>query len=159
MKRKATHEAKRARRERKQGHHADHTKEAEIAYGPICQQFNISVEDLKAKCQQLKDQNVTTEEAQEIERRTRQQSADGGLWLKLRRSRLIASHFGSIAKRRASTPVGNKVKELLYSTFQGSKATWYGLAEEENTIDEYVTTQQQNSHHGLSTSKCGLVIN
>jgi len=60
MKRKATHEAKRARRERKQGHHADHTKEAEIAYGPICQQFNISVEDLKAKCQQLKDQNVTS---------------------------------------------------------------------------------------------------
>lgn len=30
---------------------------------------------------------------------------------------------------------------------QGSKGTWYGLAEEESNIHEYVTTQQQNSHH------------
>ena len=58
---------------------------------------------------------VTIEEALRIERETVQQGDDPtGLWMSLRRPRLTASNFGTICKRRSTTPVANAVKNLLY---------------------------------------------
>ena len=46
---------------------------------------------------------------------------------KLRRKRITASGVGPIAKRKPTTKVASKVKQLLYSKFHGNRATDWGL--------------------------------
>ena len=65
---------------------------------------------------------VTKEAAVNIERCTREQSGSE-LWKEERKKRVTASHVGAISKMRKTTKRSVKVKELLYSTFTGSKAT------------------------------------
>ena len=49
------------------------------------------------------------------------------------------------------------MKNLLYSTFTGSKATRYGITNEDTAIEEYVTRQREKEHHNLAVRKSGLV--
>ena len=49
------------------------------------------------------------------------------------------------------------MKNLLYSTFTGSKATRYGITNEDTAIEEYVTRQREKGHHNLAVRKSGLV--
>ncbi len=58
---------------------------------------------------------------------------------------------------RRNTKRSNKVKELLYSTFKGSKATMYGTLREDKAREEYVAHQQRNGHLALTVVLSGLV--
>lgn len=99
---------------------------------------------------------VSAEDRENIEQCTRQQSGSS-FWLEERAKRITASHVGSIAKMRKTTKRSGKVKELLYNTFRGNKATMYGTLMEEKAREEYVAQQQVN-HPGLATEKSGLVV-
>ena len=100
---------------------------------------------------------VTTEEAMEIERATRDQ-AGSDRWKTERRNRLTASKVGGIIKMRKTTKRGAKVKEFLYSTFRGNEATRYGMIMEDTARTEYLAYQQQNRHPEVSVQDCGLFI-
>ena len=100
---------------------------------------------------------ITIEERENIEKKTRQQSGCT-LWKEERLKRITASHTGSIAKMKKTTKRSNKVKELIYSTFRGNKATMYGMLMEDIAKQKYVAQQQRNGHPGLFTEPSGLVV-
>ena len=79
------------------------------------------------------------------------------LWKTHRRMHITSSNMGKIAKRRASTLVGRLVHQLLYSTFQGNKATAWGLSQEEASSQHYLNWLQQQSPAANVTINCGLV--
>ena len=64
-----------------------------------------------------------------IQLTTMKHSSDGtslALWKEERRLRVTSSNVGKIAKLRSTTKVGQLVHQLLYSTFNGNKATSWG---------------------------------
>ena len=77
---------------------------------------------------------VTTEEIKRIEQCTREQSGRE-LWKEERIKRITASNVGAISKMRKTTKRSGKEKELLYSTFTGSRATrlWHPYGRNSNT--------------------------
>ncbi len=99
---------------------------------------------------------VTAEKWDIIELETRQQSRCK-VWREERMKRITASHVGGIVKMRAATKRSKKVKEMLYTTFKGNKATMYGMLMEDVAQQKYVEKQQQN-HPGLKTEPSGLVV-
>jgi len=60
------------------------------------------------------------------------------LWKTHRRMRITSPNTGKIAKRRPLTPVGCLVHQFLYPTFQGNKATAWGLSQEETISQHYL---------------------
>ncbi len=100
---------------------------------------------------------VTPENAQEIERKTINQ-AENEDWINERRKRITASNVGAIAKMRASTQRSKKVKQLLYNSFKGNAATHYGISNEDDTREKYITYMKQHGHSNLSVEKCGLFV-
>ena len=100
---------------------------------------------------------VTPEEATQIERQTRNQS-ESERWIVERRSRITASVVGGIIKMRSTTKKSKKVENLLYSKFRGNAATRYGAAMEQQTIQEYLTYQQQHGRSNLTVDTCGLFV-
>ena len=81
-------------------------------------------------------------------------------WKTERRIRITSSNVGKIAKRRKSTPVGNLVCQLLYTTFQGNASTAWGLSQEEASSHQYLKwlREDQGSSTATVTINCGLVI-
>ena len=79
------------------------------------------------------------------------------VWLSERRMRITASNVGKIAKRRDTTKVRPLVKEMLYSKFEGSTTTRWGLLQEEATNTQYLKEKHRTSPD-LSTSLSGLII-
>lgn len=61
----------------------------------------------------LEKVQVTESASKELEIVTRGQ-ADNELWMAERKTRLTASHFGEICKRRPTTPSARLVESLLY---------------------------------------------
>ena len=59
---------------------------------------------------------------------------------------------------RKNTKRANKVKQILYSKFQGNKQTASGLGNEDPAWQAYVSYIHGSGHSGLSTSNVGLVI-
>ena len=80
------------------------------------------------------------------------------LWKTHRQMNITSSNMGKIAKRCASTPVGRLVHQLLYPTFQGNKATAWGLSQEEASSQQYLNWLQQQSPAGNVTINCELVV-
>jgi hypothetical protein len=68
---------------------------------------------------------VTKEAADDIEKRTRDQS-DSHEWMKERSIRITASVVGGICKMRKTTKRAKKVEGMLYQRFRGNEATRYG---------------------------------
>ena len=58
---------------------------------------------------------------------------------------------------RNTAKKSSKVKNLLYSTLEGNRATRYGIMKEDTAIEEYVTPQGENGHYNLEVRKSGLV--
>ncbi len=147
-KRKGTNEAKEQRRKSKYTK-IDNSIAARKAYtrhdegvSPDEVTEDISpqrLEELKTSFYQTKVV-VTCEEAQTIEKKTRQQ-AENDEWKYERRKRITASRVGGIAKMKETTKKSNKVKDLLYSTFRGNEATRYGSEKEEQTTHQYIAYQ------------------
>lgn len=81
-----------------------------------------------------------------------------GMWLHLRRSRLTSSNFGVVCKRRATTPVGNLVKTLLYrsASLNVSSLRW-GRENEDNARKSYAQ-EMQNRGTPVSITGTGLII-
>ena len=61
---------------------------------------------------------------------------------------------GRHCQDEGSTKHSKKVKELLYSTFQGNEATRYGMEMKDITGLEYTTHQEQMGHLGLAGNTC-----
>ena len=164
-KRKATDSAKQARRAGKVRQLGDETTKARKAYarhdggiGPKDIIDDISADQLKDMTQPYYRGNVvvSADEARAIEINTIAQSSCD-LWREERRKRLTASNCGRICKTTQKT-IPNKVKDMLYSTFKGNKATEWGKMQESTTRQAYVSYQNQHGHKGLTTSPTGLVI-
>lgn len=102
---------------------------------------------------------LSKEEIQQIEEDTRNQGDDDtGMWLHHRRSRLTSSNFGVVCKRRATTPVANLVKNLLYrSASTNSPSLHWGRENEDQARRSYV---QEMVSRGtpIVIKKAGLVI-
>jgi len=80
----------------------------------------------------------------------------GKVWLAERKKRLTASNVGSIAKRKAKT---NKVKHLLYTSFNGNMAIKWGLLQEEPTKTKYYLEEKQAIlSPDYNVIPCGLVV-
>lgn len=79
--------------------------------------------------------------------------------MKLRRCRLTASNFGTVSKRRPSTPVAALVKTLVYksSSFSAPSLRW-GRENEVNARKAYAKYMQENNHPNLRTIRAGFVI-
>ena len=78
-------------------------------------------------------------------------------WLEERRKRITASSVGPIAKRKPTTKVASKVKQLLYSKFHGNRATDWGLLQEDVSRTEYLKVKQSVSPD-FSFASSGLVV-
>ena len=81
-------------------------------------------------------------------------------WKTERRIRITSSNVGKIAKRRKSTPVGNLVRQLLYTTIRGNASTAWCLSQEEASSHQYLKwlREDQGSSTATVTINCGLVI-
>ena len=100
---------------------------------------------------------VSKEDISRIEHSTVDQAACDS-WRDERMKRITASVAGSIAKMRKTTNRSGKVKEILYSTFQGSKATRYGHVMEDAAKEDYEKEQLRSGKVGLLLKRSGLVI-
>ena len=78
-------------------------------------------------------------------------------WLEERRKRITSSNVGQIAKRRSTTKVTAKVKQLLYTNFHGNRATDWGLLQEDVSRVEYLKVKQISSP-GFAFETGGLVV-
>ena len=78
-------------------------------------------------------------------------------WQEERRKRITASNVGQIAKRKPTTKVATKVKQLLYSRFHGNRATEWGLLQEDVSRMEYLKIKQAISPD-FSLANSGLVV-
>ena len=84
---------------------------------------------------------VNSNKAKVIELETAKQSHDevaSHQWKARRRERITSSNAGTIAKRRATTPVKKLVHQLLYTSFHGNTATKWGLSQEEASYYDYL---------------------
>ena len=79
-------------------------------------------------------------------------------WHEERRKRITASNVGQIAKRKPTTKVASKVKQLLYSKFQGNRATDWGLLQEDVSRTEYLKLKQAAISPDFSIANSGLVV-
>ena len=79
---------------------------------------------------------VTKEDIDSIVRRTRDQGASD-LCKEERMRRVTASKVGVVVKMRKKSKRNGKVKELLYTTFNGNRATGYGHLMDLVAMQEY----------------------
>lgn len=91
------------------------------------------------------------EEIEHIQKSTIGQ-ASNSKWLQERSLRITASNFGKICKMRPKTSLSNTIKNLLYGTFTGNKATKYGNESEARAILEF------EKMYNLKVAPCGLFI-
>ncbi|KAJ8884557.1 hypothetical protein PR048_016414 [Dryococelus australis] len=78
---------------------------------------------------------LTEYERNRLQEKTISQS-NSYMWMAERSKRLTASHFGKICKMKSSTPRVKTVISITYRSFQGNKATRYGLEKEPIAIEQ-----------------------
>ena len=123
-------------------------------YGPDATQPDISPEELQRLCQEYKcSLHVSQSERERIEIATRDQSGEI-LWFEQRKCRLTASNFGTVSRRRQTTPVEKFVKNLLYGTVREARPLQWGREHEQDARQAYL--QQRGTTTRLTHS--GLVI-
>lgn len=131
-----------------------------LTYGPNSAQPALPLREVHRLCREYRNgMALSEEEIQQIEQDTRDQGNDPtGMWLQLRRSRITSSNFGVVCKRRATTPVGNLVKNLLYhSAFSNASSLRWGRENEDNARKSYVEEMSKRATP-VSVTKAGLMI-
>ncbi|CAG9812865.1 unnamed protein product [Phaedon cochleariae] len=119
-------------------------------YGASCNKPDLPDEEIQNLIkEQIKILNITCEEQMEIEKSTRGQS-DNPKWFEARKSRLTASKFREICKRRINH--GKLVESMLYKTLPRMKQIEYGKMNESVAIEAY------SSKVGKYVSPCGLFV-
>ena len=169
-KRKASESVKERRRQRKYKKTNDNTQQARRDYarhdsgqGVMDTVSDVPQDYLEKMMLDYYKTNtaITDQKVLEVERVTRGQgTADdiaGNIWLAERRKRITSSNTGLIARRRCTTKVANLVKNLLYSTFQGTAATEWGKLQEPETSKAYLDTKRPSSP-GITVYPSGLVV-
>ena len=152
--RKATENSKASRQKVKYSHHNNSVaaRRAYIRHDGLVEPDDIENDISPEYLDQLKTSYyaakvvVSTQEKALIEEQTREQS-NSSFWAEERTKRITASRVGSIAKMKKTTKKSNKVKELLYSTFRGNKATMYGTLMEDKAREDYIAYQHKENHH------------
>ena len=131
------------------------SEQASVHYGPNAAQPDLPRSELNKICQDYKLRlNLSDAEQSNIEQQTRDQADDeSGLWYEQRRSRLTASNFGTVAKRRSMTPSAPLVKQLLYSRHRSTTAMRWGREHEQDARETYIKTYPSNT-----VTESGLVI-
>jgi len=119
---------------------------------------DISDENLHVSIAAFKDTlKVTADRAREIERNTREQRLSS-LWFSVRRYRITSSLFGSVYTRRPTTAPDNLVLRIIKPRNFSSRATQYGIDNEQNAIREYIAYQKLHGHPHLTVSPSGFLI-
>ena len=91
-----------------------------------------------------------------IQEETKDQGDDAtSMWIHLSRSRITSSNFGVVCKRRASTPVANLVKNLLYRS--SSTSSPWGRENEDYARRSYIQ-EMQNRGITVIVERVWLVI-
>ena len=70
----------------------------------------------------------------------------------------IENHFGRVAKRSPTTPVGNLIKSLLYSKGFSTEATQWGTNHENKAKQQYLEYLRSKGHSEASIKESGLVV-
>ena len=113
----------------------------------VLKQLMDSVYTIKVK--------VTMEEANEIERHTRDQHANNS-W-KREREENKGYSINTLAKIKRSTKRSKIVEEMLYSKFRGSQATKHGTLTEDTSINDYKTYLKEY-RHTMTTHRTGVAF-
>ena len=140
--------------------HDDTSTSAKRAYGIQAVQPPLPSEEVHQLCSEFKcGLSVNKEEAARIEQETTQQGDDPtGQWNSLRRPRLTASNFGTICKRRTSTPVTNAVKCLLYKSISSAVSSLRWGCENEDSARKAYLQEMASRGNQVHTKRSGLVI-
>ena len=100
-------------------------------------QPDIPDEELQRLCFEYKKSlYLSLSERERIEKSTREQAADS-LWYEQRKCRLTASTFGTVARRRQTTPVAKFVKSL-YDTVREARPLQWGREHEQEARLAYL---------------------
>ena len=149
-KRKSTTEYKNRRKRAKYSTSQTTTND----YGPNATQPDEDLDELHRLCVEYKESlNVSPAERQKIERTTLEQANDQS-WFELRKSRLTASNFGTVARRRHATPVAKLVRNLLYDVPREARSLQWGRDHEEDARQAY----SRKSGPTMILTRSGLVI-
>ena len=125
-------------------------------YGDTAQQPDISQDELRVLCSEYHSREIVVDshEADKIERETRKQF-ESVFWYHHRRLRVTASNFGTVAKRRPTTPVANLVKSLLYTWSLETKAVRWGQSHEDDARQAYLQFLQETDGSAAALLKMG----
>lgn len=130
------------------------------AYGPSSAQPALPPDEVHRLCREYKNQmSLSESEIERIQVETKDQANDTtGTWFNLRRSRITSSNFGVVCKRRQSTPVGNLVKTLLYSSSTINSPSLRWGQENEDLARRSYLQEMEKLGKKISIEKIGLII-
>ena len=101
---------------------------------------------------------LTQDEAADVEKNTRGQSADS-LWHDNRNQRITSSKCYTCAVLKDSTSPTKAIQEVLgYKEFPPTKEMKEGLSKEPKIIEKYLITMQERGHQGIEVKKSGLIV-
>ena len=100
---------------------------------------------------QLKIVEITADERQEIEHKTRGQVASAD-WLEERCHRLQALNFGKICRATDKTDFGRPARDLCHVNKFSSKATRHGQRNEKHSVEEYERLMD------CAVERCGIFV-
>ena len=115
-------------------------------------------EELRERVEEFKKSlRLPPHQLREIEQSTREQS-QSSLWHSVRRYRITASYFGSVFRRKPTTPPQSLVLQILGAKPFTSAATDWGQRNESIALEKYKQVQHDSGHHGLYYCQSGFVI-
>ncbi|XP_044762047.1 uncharacterized protein LOC123319241 [Coccinella septempunctata] len=124
-------------------------------YGPDAAQPDITEEEMSSKKSEflniLRNRISDSSKLKDLEEKTRGQH-DNALWRQYRQDYLTSSNFGSVVKRKSTTPCHNFVKVLLYKKQLNTAGVLYGRMNESKAVSLYEHSKN------IKVTRCGLFI-
>ena len=119
----------------------------------------FSMDILQNECQNVKRKLfLNGEEAAEVEKNTRGQSADP-LWHDSRNQRITSSKCYRCAVLKDTTSPTKAIQEVLgYKQFAQTKEMKEGLSKEPEIIQEFLNTMNEKGHKRIKVERSGLIV-